>query len=276
MFKKILLVGALVGIGISSLSVASNTDLFSVQPAQSIGSTKPSTAKPAAPTKVYAEDKSTGNKAYAVKISWQDNSSSETSFIVYRHLPLETKWTPLGKAGKDLTLFIDKTAKPAVAYNYTVRAYNNNAPKGKAGSVYNKYSDYQTNEIAKMQIVPISYELKAFSQISDSSNTDVYAVGLSWKQYSNKAERDFPPRIIERAEVTQDKSTWVVLPDHARSQQDPNGPSNVGSYKTQEFFYYDVSVKAGKTYQYRVKEQGATQYTNVVTFKALKDGVSYN
>jgi hypothetical protein len=86
---------------------------------------------PAAPSGLAA--RTTG--ASSVRLTWQDNSSNETGFLVERSLD-GTTWTTAGLAGTDATSFDDTAGLSAdAAYQYRVSATNASASSAPTAAV---------------------------------------------------------------------------------------------------------------------------------------------
>jgi hypothetical protein len=58
-----------------------------------------------------------------VNLSWRDNSSNETGFILQRSTNAGS-WTSIAKVGANVTTFSDKTVSTGTTYSYRVSAYN--------------------------------------------------------------------------------------------------------------------------------------------------------
>ena len=84
------------------------------------------TGLPAKPTNI-----STTAKSYnQIKISWQDNSSNETGFKVYRLVLTSGNYKIVGTVNANTTSFIDSALQPSRKYYYKVQAINLNGNSG--------------------------------------------------------------------------------------------------------------------------------------------------
>lgn len=79
----------------------------------------PNDFPPVAPTSVTA----TVRSASEIDLTWDDNSSNELGFAVYRSTD-SVNWNEVGNAVADSTSFSDATASPATAYKFLVGAYS--------------------------------------------------------------------------------------------------------------------------------------------------------
>ncbi len=77
---------------------------------------------PAPPTNLYAEFRA----GQGVELSWTDNSSYETGFLIKRERWNGSTWINEGEftVNEDVTSYTDSSAAQNVRYNYTVRAYS--------------------------------------------------------------------------------------------------------------------------------------------------------
>lgn len=79
----------------------------------------PNDFPPSEPTAVTASVVSSSE----VNVTWQDNSSNEIGFYVYRSSD-SVNWTQVGNVVADSTLFADTGASPATSYSYQVGAFS--------------------------------------------------------------------------------------------------------------------------------------------------------
>lgn len=76
---------------------------------------------PKAPTNVKSTIQTS---PFGVKVTWTDNATNETSYIVQRRYAGVTTWTTLGTIAANSSSYIDKTALRNVTYEYIVVAVN--------------------------------------------------------------------------------------------------------------------------------------------------------
>ena len=79
----------------------------------------PNDFPPSAPTAVTASVVSSSE----VNVTWQDNSSNEIGFYVYRSSD-SVNWSQVGNAVADSTSFADTSASPATSYVYQIGAFS--------------------------------------------------------------------------------------------------------------------------------------------------------
>lgn len=82
----------------------------------------PPTALPAAPTELLA----TAESDKSVRLTWKDNSSDETGFVIERATLADAAglWTLVGTLAINLTRYVDLSLTPDTEYHYRVRAKN--------------------------------------------------------------------------------------------------------------------------------------------------------
>lgn len=85
-----------------------------------------SSSVPAKPTNVSG----TASAYNKVNISWQDKSSNETGFEVYRKAPSDADYLMVGLADVNATSFTDTTVSASITYSYRVQAVNLNGGSG--------------------------------------------------------------------------------------------------------------------------------------------------
>ncbi len=93
------------------------------------------TAKPAAPSEV----KAVSTSASQVKITWKDNSDSETGFRILRSLYSNRRFTPVAETSANTNMYYDNTVAAGVHYYYKVEAFST------AGSAESAVADVTTN-----------------------------------------------------------------------------------------------------------------------------------
>jgi hypothetical protein len=75
---------------------------------------------PPAPSNLLAQAIS----SFTVNLSWQDNSTNETGFIIERKTGTNGAWGPLATVGANVTSLADNTVAAGATYVYRVRATN--------------------------------------------------------------------------------------------------------------------------------------------------------
>lgn len=60
---------------------------------------------------------------WQINLSWDDNSTSETAFIIERSLDGVSGWTEIARVGADVSEYLDSGLDPETTYYYRVRAY---------------------------------------------------------------------------------------------------------------------------------------------------------
>ncbi len=59
-----------------------------------------------------------------VELSWEDNSTTESGFRIYRSNSSGSDYTLLENVGSDITSYVDQTVEPENTYYYVIRAFN--------------------------------------------------------------------------------------------------------------------------------------------------------
>ncbi len=81
---------------------------------------------PAAPSGLIA----TALGATSVNLSWRDNSSNESGFVIERKVGSSGAWTTLASTSANITLVNDNSVQPATSYTYRVRATSSSDNSG--------------------------------------------------------------------------------------------------------------------------------------------------
>ena len=93
-----------------------------------------------APTSLTGSATTTASSTPAVALSWTDNSSSETAFVVEGKLSTSSIWKTMATTTANSVSYTDSTvASTTGTYNHRVRAWN--------GTVYSAYSNTATTTI---------------------------------------------------------------------------------------------------------------------------------
>ena len=111
------------------------------------------------PTRLTATDVS----AAQIDLTWQDNSSGETGFRVYRRLDNSANWEEAGTSSADATTFSDSGLSPKTTYRYRIRAFNST-----------ESSAFSNESIATTQARP---KVSRISFSSDPGTDRTYAAG---------------------------------------------------------------------------------------------------
>ncbi|MGM0581791.1 MAG: reprolysin-like metallopeptidase [Bacteroidota bacterium] len=175
-----------------------------------------------APSNLLAQENVNGT----VNLTWDDNSSNETSYIIERSTNDETDFVEIGNVGTDVSSFDDNTVEGETDYFYRVKA------------MFNDFSSDYSNSvnIFTQQQVPA-----APTTITAANNPD----GSVLIQWTDNAD-DESGYIIERS--VDNNSNFELL-------------SELGM---DSFSYTDDSVEEETIYFYRVKafnENGESEYS---------------
>lgn len=117
----------------------------------------------------------------SASISWTDNSSSETGFIIERSTSSSTGFVAIGGVGPNVTTFIDNTIASGSVYFYRVKAsntantYSNVAPAVISGCPATL--TLTTPISSGSQVFEVSNNIISTSQISGSGTNVIYRAG---------------------------------------------------------------------------------------------------
>ena len=130
--------------------------------------------------------------ALEIDLTWTDNASNETGFIVERSPDGSTNWTQVGTPAANATSFNDTTAglTMGTAYYYRVRAVN--TALGQSGN-----SNVASAMISAVPAAP--------SNLAATSSTTAIEIDLTWTDNAND-ETGF---VIERSPNGTD--TWTQV-----------------------------------------------------------------
>ena len=188
---------------------------------------------PAAPTGLTAAIVS---NPLGVSLSWQDNASNETGFVIERRVnggTFTVLATPGPNAATGPVTFVDTAVQSGNSYTYQVKALN--------GPTSSQYSNTAGVTIPAVPAAP--------TNLAATLQTSPYRVRLNWRDNATN-ETGFG---IERSD---NGGTFVVLTTI--------GPRT----RTGGVEYTDTTVLAGNTYSYRVfAANGAVKsnYSNTVS-----------
>lgn len=88
--------------------------------------TNPPTGVPAKPTNLAA----TALSYDLVKLTWEDKSTNETGFEIYRRSGSDPDFTIISRTAANVTEFVDSTVAGSVSYTYRMQAVNDNGVSG--------------------------------------------------------------------------------------------------------------------------------------------------
>jgi len=165
-----------------------------------------------------------------VTLSWQDATSNETGFEIWRKTAADTEWSLYDIMGRNATSYIDMDVLPQTDYFYKVRSKIND------NSVYSNF----TNDV-EVWTSTISPPGNLDCKVISSSEID-----LTWEDTST-IEAGF---IVERR--TSLSTGWYQI-----SQLSPNQTN-----------FIDKDVNSNYIYYYRIKaydQSNAVGYSNVAT-----------
>jgi len=165
----------------------------------------------------------------AIVLSWKDNASNETGFVVERSDVNSANFTLLASLGANVQTYTDNSAGANMPYTYRVKAVSDQVS-----------SDFSNNVFITIPLVVV----KAPSGLTVTAGSTV--IVLKWTDNSTN-ETGF---VIERAEGNSTKYT-------ALASLDANATT-----------YSDANVTAGVNYTYRVKAIGSnsvSDFSNIAT-----------
>lgn len=137
---------------------------------------------PSAPTNLTA----TLQAGPQVSLSWTDNATNETGFVIERATDGVT-FSPLGNVGANITSFVDSTVLPEVTYTYQVQAVNLTGPSA--------YSNQASVSVPALPADPTNLTVTAISSAQvdlawtdNATNEDGFVIqrssdaGATWTQ----------------------------------------------------------------------------------------------
>ncbi|MFP4015909.1 MAG: fibronectin type III domain-containing protein [Halanaerobiales bacterium] len=143
---------------------------------------------PAAPT-IFSGESISDNK---VRLSWVDNSDSESSFVIERKNETD-EWKEIAATVFNLIEFIDRGLKPGTVYQYRIKSVNS------AGE-----SEYTGCEVLTNGIADFSWEVISASQVK-----------VKWKAIQNAAYKvvllDMEGDVLEKQDLNSDYCYFVEL-----------------------------------------------------------------
>lgn len=185
--------------------------------------------RPAAPSALDAIAASAGR----INLTWTDNSTSETGFVVERSLNPTTGWAPVASLGADITSHGDAGLTPLTTYYYRVRATN--AAGNSAAS-----------DVASATTLTLPSSAPAAPTDLAITSTDVNSVTLSWTD--NASSEDM--FVIDRSPAG--AGTWT----------------QAGTVDPDVTTFVSAGLSGGTAYDHRVRAvnaAGASAWSNVVT-----------
>jgi len=162
-----------------------------------------------------------------VVLSWTDNSTNETGFVIERAEGNSTKYTALASLDANATTYSDANVTAGVNYTYRVKAIGSNS-----------VSDFSNIATSVIQVIEV---VNAPSGLTATVGSDV--IVLSWKDNATN-ETGF---VVERAEGNSTNFT------------------SIGTTLADVVTYSDKSVTAGIAYTYRIKATGASSNSEYST-----------
>jgi hypothetical protein len=190
------------------------------------------------PTRVEA----LANSSSQVKITWRDNSTIETGFVIERAINQPSDWTRIGTAKANTNVFYDKHVHTLKRYYYRMRATN--------GTDFSAYSN-----VGSARVLPLFVTAPTMPTALRAKPKGVGAIQLSWRDNA----RDETLYAIERAGTL-------------------NGPfKKIDEVDMNVHSYVDSSVRAGKTYYYRVRAYNggiASSPSNIAKVKATSSAAA--
>lgn len=181
------------------------------------------TFPPAAPSNLTA----TMDLPTSVVLTWTDNSSNESSFVIHR-TTRNNPFEEIGTTGADVTTFTDTTAEYGRSYFYKIKARNS------AGD-----SDFTNNAIGSLYVTePEAPDSPTNLKVSALSSTEVH---LTWTDHAEDEDGYY---------VERDGAQIVTLSSNASSFTDTSlKPGTEYEYRVQAFSNYS----------------GESSYSNIAT-----------
>ncbi|MEI8216406.1 MAG: S-layer homology domain-containing protein [Eubacteriales bacterium] len=123
--KKLMAIAAVILMTLTLLPLGAGVDVVSGATGSTGGGGggTPTGTAPAAPT-LLALQTAFAPSATTAKLTWKDNSATETGFKLERILLGGSSWMALATLGANVTTYTDSSLKPATTYYYRVKAYN--------------------------------------------------------------------------------------------------------------------------------------------------------
>ena len=167
-------------------------------------------AVPAAPTTLVA----TAAGTTQINLTWADNASNETGFIVERSLNGSTGWTQVGTPAANATSFSNTGLSPSTQYFYRVRATNSGTD-----STNSNTANATTQATPTAPAAPTNLAATAFSSSQ---------INLTWTDNANN-ETGF---ILERSPDGVNNWTQVATP-----AQNATSASDTTVLASTQYFY---------------------------------------
>lgn len=167
-----------------------------------------------------------------VNLSWRDQSSAESGFVIERSTNAGQSWSPLATTGANATSFPDLSVTANRTYHYRVRARN--------------ASQESANSNVASATTPRVMPPLAPTGLS-SSNVTSRSVRLSWADQSNNEERFVIQRQVGNG-------NWV----------------EIGTTRANTTSFTDSTVRNLGTVKYRVRAAnsvGDSAWSNVITVR---------
>lgn len=135
---------------------------------------------PAAPRSITA----TAAAYNQINLSWTDQSTNETSFLIYRATTNAGSYKPVGSTAANVTTFADKTVNPNTTYYYRVEAVGQYGQSGLSTDILHglNYSFYEQTLTRVSQIdyyKPLKTGVSSTFDMSPRTKTTYY--GFKWE-----------------------------------------------------------------------------------------------
>lgn len=194
-------------------------------------------AQLAAPTNLTV----TVNSNTSVVLGWDDNSSNETGFEIWRKVGSSGQWLTLSTVTQNVKKYTDNTVSPNIQYYYKVRAY--------AGS-----SDNYSNYTAEVSVNTMILSAPSNLYVDEIAN---YYVKLVWKDNSNNETGFIIERKLSGGTYTQIAQTAVNTTTYV----------DKGLNKSTAYYYRVRAINNSSTSAYTQEVFAVTK--DVITFTDL-------
>ena len=146
--------------------------------------------------------RATAVSPYRVNLTWQDNSSNETGFIVRRRIARVADWVEIGRTRANATTFSVGGLKPLTIYHFRVRAFSKTEPS------------YFSNEAIAQTPAALPPTLTGFTPARGPAGTRVTLTGT---HLLGATAVEFNGLPAPRFEVVSGTSIEAVVPPGATS-----------------------------------------------------------
>lgn len=125
-----------------------------------------STEGPAVPGRLSAV---LSESAVIAALEWQDNSSTEDNFNIYRKVSTDTEWTKIGAVAADTVTYTDSGFSLGVKYQYRVKAINENG-------------ESEASNIAEIEIPAEIITVTLSSAVSPATKTSPVPITITFSE----------------------------------------------------------------------------------------------